>query len=140
MSRTTPPNRGSDGPQVAGLRAEIVLPDPSKLKIKGPDQFTLIGTGIILWFGHTSHYQLRMPFWMEAKKIVEAIGFALLVSCFLHFVSKENFSRLALLSCWGFSIITIISFRSITDPSVAEKDSRIFSSADVHSRFCSQSL
>jgi isoquinoline 1-oxidoreductase beta subunit len=29
---------------VAGRAAQIALPDPSKIKIKGPDQFTLIGT------------------------------------------------------------------------------------------------
>ena len=28
-------------------------------------QFAMLGGGILLWFGHTSHYQLRMPFWME---------------------------------------------------------------------------
>ena len=29
---------------IAGRAAQIKLPDPSKIKIKGPDQFTLIGT------------------------------------------------------------------------------------------------
>ncbi len=29
---------------IAGRAAQITLPDPSKIKIKGPDQFTLIGT------------------------------------------------------------------------------------------------
>jgi len=75
-------------------------------------QFSLIGAGVLFWFGHTSHYQLRMPFWMEVKKIVEAVCFAMLISCFLQFVSKQNFSRLWLLSCWGFSIVGIISLRA----------------------------
>jgi len=76
-------------------------------------QFSLIGAGILFWFGHTSHYQMRMPFWMEVKKIVEAVCFAMLISCFLQFVSKANFSRLWLLSCWGFSIVSIISLRAL---------------------------
>jgi len=75
-------------------------------------QFLTIAVGTIMWFGHSSHYQLRMPFWMEAKKIVETMSFALLLSCFLQFVSKENYSRVWLMSCWVFSAVGIIALRS----------------------------
>jgi Undecaprenyl-phosphate galactose phosphotransferase WbaP len=76
-------------------------------------QYAVIGAGLLLWFGHTGHYQLRMPFWMEAKKIVEAIGLAMLIDCFLQFVSKQSFSRIWLLSCWGFAIVGIIALRAL---------------------------
>ncbi|HEU0117738.1 MAG TPA: undecaprenyl-phosphate galactose phosphotransferase WbaP [Alphaproteobacteria bacterium] len=76
-------------------------------------QFLLLSGGILFWFGHTGHYQIRMPFWMETKKIVETICFAMLIGCFLEFVSKHNFSRLWLTSCWAFSVVGIIALRSL---------------------------
>jgi isoquinoline 1-oxidoreductase subunit beta len=39
-----PSGRQTSYGAVAGRAAAIALPDPSKIKIKGPDQFTLIGT------------------------------------------------------------------------------------------------
>jgi isoquinoline 1-oxidoreductase subunit beta len=40
----TPSGRRTTYGAVAARAAQIALPDPSKIKIKGPDQFTLIGT------------------------------------------------------------------------------------------------
>jgi Undecaprenyl-phosphate galactose phosphotransferase WbaP len=76
-------------------------------------QFTMLGAGLLLWFGHTGHYQVRMPFWMETKKIAEAACFAMLINCFLQFVYKGDFSRLWLVSCWGFSVLAIIGMRAL---------------------------
>jgi undecaprenyl-phosphate galactose phosphotransferase len=83
-----------------------------------PDNLTrilhavLIGTGLIVWFTHTGHYQMRMPFWMETKKIVEATSFAMLIDGFLSFASKHDFSRLWLMSNWVFTAIGIIVLRA----------------------------
>ena len=40
----TPSGRRTTYGAVAAKAAQITLPDPSKIKIKGPDQFTLMGT------------------------------------------------------------------------------------------------
>src|SRR2546428_5020886 len=40
----TPTGRRTTYGAVAARAAQIPLPDPSKIKIKGPDEFTLIGT------------------------------------------------------------------------------------------------
>jgi len=76
-------------------------------------QFGALSAGVLLWFVRTSHYQTRIPFWMETRKIVEAGGFAMLIDCFLQVVSKEDFSRIWLLSAWLFSIVGIIAFRAL---------------------------
>jgi isoquinoline 1-oxidoreductase beta subunit len=40
----TPSGRRTTYGAIAARAAQIKLPDPAKIKIKGPDQFTLIGT------------------------------------------------------------------------------------------------
>jgi len=77
-------------------------------------QFGALSLGLMLWFTYSNHYQMRIPFWMETKKIAEAIGFALLINSFLQVVSKQDFSRTWLLSAWLFSLVGIVSFRSLT--------------------------
>jgi Undecaprenyl-phosphate galactose phosphotransferase WbaP len=54
-----------------------------------------------------------MPFWMETKKIVETVGFAVLINAFMLFVAKQNSSRLWLILCWAFSVVGIIGLRAI---------------------------
>src|SRR5207244_7114436 len=44
VSTHTPTGRQITYGAIAGRAAQVKLPDPSKIKIKGPDQFTLIGT------------------------------------------------------------------------------------------------
>jgi len=72
-----------------------------------------IGPCLILWFAHTGHYHVRMPFWMETKKIVEAAGFAMLIDAFLSFASKYDFSRLWLVSNWIFAAFGLILLRTL---------------------------
>ncbi len=73
----------------------------------------IIGACLILWFMHTGHYQVRMPFWMEAKKVVEATAFAMLIDGFLRFASKHDFSRIWLVSNWVFACVGIILLRAL---------------------------
>lgn len=73
---------------------------------------------ISLYFAHTGHYRLRMPFWIEAKNITSTLGFALLVDGFLQFASKQDVSRLLIISGWFFSIFTIIGMRAIVKKSL----------------------
>lgn len=76
-------------------------------------QSLLIGGCVILWFAQCGHYHLRMPFWMETQKVIEAIGFALLIDIFFRAVVKEDFSRLWLISGWCFVAFGIIGLRGV---------------------------
>lgn len=76
-------------------------------------QFLLIGSGVLVWFEHTSHYHVRLPFWIEMRKIVGTIGFAMLIDGFIQFASKQEFSRLWLVSGWIFAGIGMVMLRAI---------------------------
>jgi undecaprenyl-phosphate galactose phosphotransferase len=76
-------------------------------------QFGLIAAGVLVWFQHTSHYRMRMPFWAEAKQIVTAMGFAMMLDGFVEFAVKEDFSRLWLISGWAVAALFMIALRSI---------------------------
>jgi Undecaprenyl-phosphate galactose phosphotransferase WbaP len=76
-------------------------------------QSMLVGCCVIVWFAHSGHYRLRMPFWTETKKIFEAMGFAMLIDIFFRFVVKQDFSRLWLISGWIFAAIGMVAFRSL---------------------------
>lgn len=75
--------------------------------------FLLVSAGILIWFAHNRHYSVRMPFWIETQKIISALGFALLVDGFLQFASKQDVSRLLIISSWIFAGFTIIGLRAI---------------------------
>ncbi|HAX92072.1 MAG TPA: UDP-phosphate galactose phosphotransferase [Rhodospirillaceae bacterium] len=74
-------------------------------------QYCVVALGALVWFWHTGHYRQRMPFWMETQKILGAMGLAMVVDGFLQFASKQDFSRLWLMSGWLFAGLTIISLR-----------------------------
>jgi len=76
--------------------------------------FILVSAGVLVWFAHSRHYSVRMPFWLETQKIAGALGFALLVDGFLQFASKQDISRLWLISSWIFAGFAIIALRSLT--------------------------
>jgi undecaprenyl-phosphate galactose phosphotransferase len=89
---------------------EIMHPAHDSMRVM---QFLLLGLGILLWFQHTEHYRVRMPFWLEVKKVVSTLGFAMLTDGFLHFASKQDFSRLWLMSGWVIAAVAILSFRAL---------------------------
>ena len=76
-------------------------------------QSMLVGACVILWFAHSGHYRMRMPFWTETKKIFEAMGFAMLIDIFFRFIVKQDFSRLWLMSAWFIAALGMIAFRSL---------------------------
>jgi len=76
-------------------------------------QSLLVGCFVIAWFAHTGHYRMRMPFWTETKKIIDAVGFAMLIDIFFRFVVKQDFSRLWLISGWVFAAVGIVCFRAL---------------------------
>ncbi|MCL2468762.1 MAG: undecaprenyl-phosphate galactose phosphotransferase WbaP [Alphaproteobacteria bacterium] len=75
--------------------------------------FALVGAGVIFWFMHRGHYRQRMPFWLEARKILTTFFFAVLAGGFLEFASKADSSRLWMLLAWVFAAFGTIALRSI---------------------------
>ena len=76
-------------------------------------QFATIAAGTLLWLEHTSHYRVRMPFWLEAQKIVGTLTVAMMIDGFMYFASKQDFSRLWLVSRWGFAALALLVLRSL---------------------------
>jgi len=76
-------------------------------------EFGGVGFGVLLWFVHTGHYRLRMPFWAEIQKVVNAMGFAMMVNGFFLFASKQDVSRLWLMSGWGIAALGVVVLRFV---------------------------
>ncbi len=76
-------------------------------------QVLMIMAGVVLWFEHTDHYRVRMPFWLEAQKVVCALGFAMMADGFLQFASKHEFSRVWLVSGWMIAAVAMLGMRAL---------------------------
>lgn len=76
--------------------------------------YGMLSLGLLIWFAHQGHYRMRQPFWTEAQQIVRAFGIALMIDGFLHFASKQDFSRLWLCFGWLFAGISLLFFRALT--------------------------
>jgi Undecaprenyl-phosphate galactose phosphotransferase WbaP len=85
-------------------------------------QFTLIGTGVLLWLAHLGHYRVRMPFWFGIQQIAKAFGFALVIDGFFQFASRQEFSRIWLIAAWFFAGISVILARLAVRYVLQEKD------------------
>ncbi len=83
----------------------------------------IVASGVIFWLANSGHYRLRMPFWMETKKIVSTLAFALLADGFLQFASDLNGSRLMVIPAWIISAFTMIALRSVVRKISAKRDS-----------------
>ena len=77
-------------------------------------QYMAIAAGCLLWFQHTEHYRMRMPFWQEVRKVMSTMGFALMADGFLQFASKQDVSRLWVMSAWLGAAAGIVVLRACT--------------------------
>lgn len=75
--------------------------------------FSALGVVLLLWFNQRGHYRTRLPFWMEIQNVVAGAGLCILLDSFLQFATKQDLSRLWLVSSWLFAAVAIISLRSI---------------------------
>lgn len=91
-----------------GIQELFVSEDPSRLI-----NFALVSAGALLWFEHTGHYRLRMPFWLETQKIVGTLSFAMIIDGFFQFASKQDISRLWLVSSWAVGGFLLLAGRNI---------------------------
>lgn len=103
------------------LAANQELALPSLNHFNHTISFLLISAGVITWFSHTGHYRIRMPFWMEAQKIISTLGFALLLDGFIQFTAKQDASRIFLISGWAFASMMIILFRAVIRKNAIKK-------------------
>lgn len=76
-------------------------------------EFSLIAFGAMFWLGVKGHYARRKPFWMCVQQVVMALGFAAVADGFFQFVTKQEFSRLWLMSGWVFAFIGVVALRAL---------------------------
>lgn len=74
--------------------------------------FLTVTCGVLLWLSSKNHYRMRLPFWTEAQHIVYAILACILVDSFLQFATKQDLSRLWLISTWVFGGILLLLMRA----------------------------
>ncbi len=84
--------------------------------------FVAVSFGLILYFINSGHYRVRMPFWLEAQKIVSSFAFAMLVDGFLQFASKQDISRLLVISGWAFAAVITIAMRALVRKFATKKE------------------
>jgi Undecaprenyl-phosphate galactose phosphotransferase WbaP len=83
------------------------------LAFEGPDLadqviiFSLVPAALCVWFARTGHYTDRRLFRIDLGDILSALFIGALISGFLDFASKTNFSRLWLVLTWLLSAVTI---------------------------------
>jgi len=75
--------------------------------------FLTIATGCLLWFQNKGHYNVRMNFWAELQNVLGTLGFAMMVDGFFQFATKQDFSRMWLMSGWIFAAVGIILLRGL---------------------------
>jgi Undecaprenyl-phosphate galactose phosphotransferase WbaP len=76
-------------------------------------EFTLIAAAVLIWFQHTDHYHICMPFWIEVRTIVSTLAFAAIADGFLQFASKSDLSRVWLMSGWIITAVAMIALRNL---------------------------
>lgn len=84
-------------------------------------QLGALGAVLLLWFKHTAHYRLRMPFWIEAKQVLLALLLIMMADGFMQFASKEDFSRSWLIFGWGFAAVAILIIRALMRHSLRQQ-------------------
>ncbi len=67
-----------------------------------------VAVGTILWFENKGHYRLRMPFWVEVQNVINSCACVVMIDGFIQFAAKQDFSRLWLMSSWGFAALFIL--------------------------------
>ncbi|HEU5047103.1 MAG TPA: undecaprenyl-phosphate galactose phosphotransferase WbaP [Rickettsiales bacterium] len=72
-----------------------------------------IAGGVLLWFLHTGHYRMRMPFWLECRRVAGALALAMMVDGFVLLALKHEVSRLWLTLGWAIAAVFIIGLRNL---------------------------
>lgn len=75
--------------------------------------YVAIAAGCIMWFQHKGQYRVRVNFWQELKNVTCTLGVAVLANGFVQFATKNDFSRLWMMSSWVFALFAIVLFRGL---------------------------
>ncbi len=67
--------------------------------------------GLSVWFLFKGHYHRRIPFWSEAREVMQACVLALLLEGFLLYSGRADVSRLLTCLTWGIAPFTIMAVR-----------------------------
>lgn len=94
------------------LGREIAFADASAELIRVIHSFA-IAVGVLIWFAHRGHYRTRLPFWMETQQVVKAFCFAIMLDGFMQFASKQDLSRLWVVSGWVIGCFAVLVFRAL---------------------------
>jgi Undecaprenyl-phosphate galactose phosphotransferase WbaP len=103
-----------------------------------------VAAGLCAWFVRLGHYAERHLFHSELAEIVNACIIGLLISGFVEFASKSNFSRLWLVLSWMCAAVTIpfgrVATRSILNVFGAWQVNAVIMGNGVHSTDVKDSL
>jgi undecaprenyl-phosphate galactose phosphotransferase len=98
---------------IAAYGIESYLLGIPYLAFEGPfllQQLLLLGcvmVGLCGWFARTGHYTERRPFREDLSGILNAVLIGVLISGFVEFANKTNFSRLWLLLTWFLAALAV---------------------------------
>jgi Undecaprenyl-phosphate galactose phosphotransferase WbaP len=67
--------------------------------------------GLSVWFLFKGHYHRRIPFWSEAREVMQACALALLLEGFLLYSGRADVSRLLTCMTWGLAPFTVMAVR-----------------------------
>lgn len=83
----------------------------SRIVAERGHSFTIVLASICLWFFLSGHYHKRMPFWSEAKEVVQLSALGLLAEGFLLYSGKADVSRLMTFATWAVAPFALMAFR-----------------------------
>jgi len=67
--------------------------------------------GLSVWFFMRGHYHRRIPFWSEAREVVQACLLAMLVEGFLLYSGRADVSRLLTCATWAIAPFAVMALR-----------------------------
>ena len=74
-------------------------------------EFFVISAAVLLSFEQAGHYHLRLPVWIEIRKILETIALAATAQGVLIFYTTQDLTQLWFMPVWIFSAMGLITLR-----------------------------
>ncbi|NTF17720.1 exopolysaccharide biosynthesis polyprenyl glycosylphosphotransferase [Agrobacterium rubi] len=100
----------SAGYALAGISFETA----TRVMTERAGTMAIVLAGLSTWFFLRGHYHRRIPFWSEAREVMQACLLALLVEGFLLYSGRADVSRLLTCSTWAIAPFTIMGLRHAT--------------------------
>ena len=84
-----------------------------RLFLERAGSLAIVLIGLPIWFLFKGHYHRRIPFWSEAREVVQACILALLLEGFLLYSGKADVSRLMTCLTWVVAPFLVMGLRSL---------------------------